>query len=275
MWAAASDSPITRMAGTTPATAPSKRSWAPPRRAASNISSPCWESSCLLAVTTWRPDSSERSTWSRAGSSPPISSTIRSLRSRMSSNSPRLRVRMPDSSARRPVSASTASARSSSSVANAAPTVPWPRSPTRNGSGIPSGEVVEGLAPYDHARVAVAAEHHRRPRKRVVVVGHRVTVGPGGGDHQHVAGPRVVQRDVAHEDVARLTVHPRDRELLSPPKAVGDLGLVARPVEHGTQVVGHPAVHGDIGANAGYALDRPHRIDGHPRVSHERAPGLA
>ena len=71
MWAAASVSEITRMAGTTPATAASKRSCTPPARAASNSSSPCWDSSCLLAVTTCRPAPIARSTYSRAGSVPP------------------------------------------------------------------------------------------------------------------------------------------------------------------------------------------------------------
>ena len=52
MWAAASVSDMTRMAGTTPATAPSKRSCTWLARAASKISSPNWESSCLFAVTT-------------------------------------------------------------------------------------------------------------------------------------------------------------------------------------------------------------------------------
>ena len=74
---------ITRITGTTPATAASKRSWTPFSRAVSNSSSPCWATSCLFAVTTWRPARSARSTYSRAGSMPPISSTTISLRSRI------------------------------------------------------------------------------------------------------------------------------------------------------------------------------------------------
>ena len=53
---------ITRITGTTPATAASKRSWTPALRAASNSSSPCCATSCLLAVTTWRPAASARVT---------------------------------------------------------------------------------------------------------------------------------------------------------------------------------------------------------------------
>ena len=53
---------ITRMTGTTPATAASKRSWTPASRAASKSSSPNWAMSCLLAVTTWRPARRARST---------------------------------------------------------------------------------------------------------------------------------------------------------------------------------------------------------------------
>ena len=53
---------IARMIGTTPATAASKRSCTPASRAAANSSSPCWASSCLLAVTTGCPARSAAST---------------------------------------------------------------------------------------------------------------------------------------------------------------------------------------------------------------------
>ena len=53
--AAASDSRRTRMTGTTPATAASKRSWTPCSRAVAHSSSPCSAKSCLLAVTTCLP----------------------------------------------------------------------------------------------------------------------------------------------------------------------------------------------------------------------------
>ena len=60
MWAAASVSEMTRMAGTTPATAASKRSYTAALPAASNSSSPCLETSCLLAVTKCLPASIAR-----------------------------------------------------------------------------------------------------------------------------------------------------------------------------------------------------------------------
>ena len=53
--APASDSWSTRITGTTPATAASKRSCTPCSRAAAHSSSPCSASSCLLAVTTCLP----------------------------------------------------------------------------------------------------------------------------------------------------------------------------------------------------------------------------
>ena len=112
------------MTGTTPATAPSKRSCTPHARAHSQSSSPCWDRSCLLAVTTWRPSRIASSNHARAGSIPPISSTIRSERSRISSNEPERRVRTPDSSGRNPVRRSMRAACSGSSEANADPTVP-------------------------------------------------------------------------------------------------------------------------------------------------------
>src|SRR5215213_9511001 len=276
MCAAASVSDITRIAGTTPATAPSKRSWTLFARAASKISSPNWESSCLLAVTTWRPAPSARSTYSRAGSVPPISSTTRSLRSSRSAKSPRLRVSTPATSGRRPVSAAMASARDSSSSWKAAPTVPCPRSATRNGpSEVTKRQIVEGLAPHHEPGVAVAAEHDRRAAQRVVVVRHRVPVGAGGRHDEEVAGARVVERHVADQDVPRLAVHSGDGADLVAAEAADDLGLVARVVEHGPQVVRHPAVHRHPGAHSLHALDGAHAVNRHAGVAHERAARLA
>ena len=78
----------------------------------------------MFAVTNGLPASSARSAYSRAGSMPPISSTIASEESRISSNDPRERVSTPAISGRRPAAAAIASARSASSAANADPTVP-------------------------------------------------------------------------------------------------------------------------------------------------------
>ena len=122
---------ITRTIGITPATAASKRICTPASRATSKSSSPCWASSCLLAVTTGLPARSAASTCSRAGSVPPISSTIRSEPASTSSKSPSPRVRTPEISGRRPLAASTAAARSATSSAKAPPTVPRPSSPMR------------------------------------------------------------------------------------------------------------------------------------------------
>src|SRR5919201_3070849 len=224
MCAAASVSWITRITGTTPPTAASKRSCTFAARAASYSSSPCWESTCLLAVTTWRPAAIARKRYSRVGSSPPMSSTSRSLRSTMSSKSPRLRVSTPLISGRSPVAASIASARWSSNSWNAAPTVPWPRRPTLN---VTERQVLVGLAAHDHARVPLGAEDHRRARHGVVVARHGVGVGASGGNHQHVARTRVVQQRLLDEDVARLAVHAHDAALGVAAKTIGDLRLVA------------------------------------------------
>src|SRR6266550_3684331 len=142
--------------------------------------------------------------YSRAGSIPPISSTTRSLRSTMSSKSPRLRVRTPTTSGRRPVVAAIAPARSSISWCSAAPTVPWPRRPTLN--DVTDREVVVGLAANHYPGLATRAEDHGRARDAVVVVRHRVTVGARDRRDQHVAGPRVVEQHVRDEDVAGLAV---------------------------------------------------------------------
>src|SRR4051794_21861925 len=151
--------------------------------------------------------------YSRAGSIPPISSTTRSLRSTMSSKSPRLRVRTPTTSGRTPVVPSIAPARSSISSCSAEPTVPWPRTPIRNRppSDVTEREVVVGLAAHDHPRVATRAEDHGRPRDPIVVVRHRVTVCARGGRYQNIAGARVVEQHVGDEDVAGLAVLPGHR----------------------------------------------------------------
>src|SRR5690242_2332759 len=132
---------------------------------------------------------------------PPMTSTIRSALSSTSSKVPRERVSTPVSSGRRPVTCSTWSARSRSSSAKADPTVPWPRRPTLKVAG---KQVLVGLATDDGARVAVLDEHDWRPRHAVVVVGHRVAVGAGGGRDDQVAGARVVEQDLVDDDVARL-----------------------------------------------------------------------
>src|SRR4051812_14353483 len=172
----------------------------------------------------------------------------------MSSKSPRERVKTPDNSGRMPVENSIESARSSSSSWKALPTVPWPRSPTLN--DVTSRQVLVGLAPHHYTRVAVAAEDDGRPRDRVVVVGHRVTVSAGGWDDQDVADLWVVDCDVADQDVARLAVHAGNRHDLLSTEPVRDVRLVLGAVEHRPQVVDHAAVHRDIGADARDLLDR-------------------
>jgi len=149
---AASDSSSSRTTGTAPATAASKRRCTPCSRAVSNSSSPCWESSCLFAVTTSLPARIAASRCSRAGSTPPINSTISSAPARISAKSPRERVSTPLITGRRPLKRSISSARCSSSVANAPPTVPWPSSPTRRGAS--GASAVPTAAPAASAHIA-------------------------------------------------------------------------------------------------------------------------
>src|SRR6478735_114437 len=273
--AAASVSWSTRMTGTTPATAPSKRSWTWCSRAVVHSSSPWEASSSLLALTTCLPARMAFRTYSRAGSMPPISSTTRSLLARISSKSPRLRVSTPLTSGVRPVTCAICPARSASSVSNAAPTVPWPRRPTLYVSGM---QVLEGLAAHDQARAAVGAEDDGRPRHAVVVVRHRVHVGAGDRGDERVSRPGVVEVGFADQDVARLAVlaHHGGRR---PGRAhvVREVGLVGRVVEHRAQVVRHAAVDGHEAHRAvGQVdvLDRLDRVERHARGRDERAARL-
>src|SRR3954453_14505440 len=273
--AAARVSCSTRMTGTTPATAPSKRSWTPCSRAVAQSSSPCEASSSLLAETTCLPARMAVRTYSRAGSRPPISSTTRSEPARTSSKLPRERVSTPESSGRRPVMFATASARSSSSRAKAAPTVPWPSRPTLYVSAM---KVLEGLPAHDQPRAAVFTEHDGRAGHAVVVVGHRVHVGAGDRGDEHVARPRLVQARLADEHVAGLAVladHGARRARRA--DAVGQIGLVVRVVAHRAQVVGHPAVDADEAHRAVGQVDVLDRLDGvqrHTGGGDERAARL-
>ncbi len=186
---------ITRMTGTTPATAASKRSWTPASRAASKSSSPCWAMSCLLAVTTWRPAAQRRAARSRGPARCRRSARPRSpSRSRMfvevalgapqdagdlgtpSRRRPRPGGPLGDQArGRRPTDR--AHAEQADSCAGA------------HRTSI-AHQVLVGLATHDQPRVALAAEDDRRPRHAVVVVGHRVPVGAGGRGHQDVARAR-------------------------------------------------------------------------------------
>src|SRR4051794_30356188 len=273
--AAASVSCRTRMTGTTPATAPSKRSCTSCSRAVVHSSSPWEASSSLLALTTCLPARMAFRTYSRAGSMPPMSSTIRSLPARISSKSPRERVSTPVTSGVRPVTCAICSARWASSVSNAAPTVPWPRRPTLYVSGM---QVLEGLAAHDQARAAVGAEDDGGPRHAVVVVGHRVHVGAGDRGDERVAGLRVVQARLADQDVARLAVlaHHGGRRA-GGADVVREVGLVRRVVEHRAQVVRHAAVDGHEAHGAVGQVDVLDRLDGverDARGGHERAARL-
>src|SRR4051794_21841005 len=241
--AAASVSCSTRMTGTTPATAPSKRSWTSCSRAVVHSSSPWEASSSLFALTTCLPCLIAPSSYSRAGSSPPINSTIRSLLARISPKSPRERVRTPLTSGRRPVTWAIWSARSRSSASNAAPTVPWPSRPTLYVSGM---EVLERLAAHDQACAAVLAEDDRGARDAVVVVGHGVHVGARDGRDEDVARAGLAQARLADQHVARLAVLADDRaRRAGRADVVRQVGLVGGVVEHRPQVVRHPAVDAD------------------------------
>src|SRR5271165_2902566 len=277
------DSSSTRTTGTAPATAASKRSLTPCSRAVSNSSSPCWESSCLLALTTSLPARIAVSRYSRAGSIPPISSTSRSESARIPSKLPLVRVSTPVITGVRPLKRSISPALSASSLANSEPTVPCPSRPTRNGvllappalgelGDIASGQLLEALAPDDHARVTAAAEDHGGAGDAVVVAGHRVCVGAGDGRYDHIARAWIGEQDVPRDHVAGLAVLARQHALGGAAEAIDDVGLVACAVEHRAQVVRHAPVDGDPPGDV--LLDALHRVEGDPGVGAQGPAGL-
>ena len=165
--------------GMPPATAASKPSWAPDSSASLARVTPCLASSALLAVTTGRPISSAALTAANAGpSSPPISSTNRSMPSDLasatgSSNQSRPEMSMPRSREReRAATAVTTMGRPSFLVSSTpsfcrmptsvAPTLPRPATPIRSGVAVaPSPKSCMAL----RMRVRVS-ERGSRPSRR-------------------------------------------------------------------------------------------------------------
>src|SRR3954463_5642686 len=138
---------------------------------------------------------------------PPMTSTIRSLLSRICSKSPSLRRRTPVISGRMPVIASICAARAGSSSANAPPTVPRPSSPMRKTrSDIALEQVLGPFAPDDETGVAAGDEDHGRPGCAVVGVGHGEAAAAGRRRDDHVPHLRLGQMRILHDHVAGFAV---------------------------------------------------------------------
>src|ERR1019366_758191 len=126
---------------------------------------------------------------------------------------------------------------------------------------IARSQVLEALAPDHHTRIAVSAEDHRRAWNAVVVARHRMAVGAGGGGHDHIARPGILERGLAHDHIAGLAVLSREHAARGAAEAIGDLRLVDRAVEHRAQVVRHAAVDGHPARDV--LLDALDRVEGH------------
>src|SRR6478735_12033767 len=156
-----SDSRRTLITGIAAHTEASKRSCTPPAAAASNSSAPRRATSCLLAVTTGRPERSSPRTWSPAGSTPPMTSATTWIdgSSRIVAKSsvstpgagacarslPASRTSACVTRRRWPVARSISSAESSSNRCTAAPTVPYPSSATGTSTDATFGLPLPGL----------------------------------------------------------------------------------------------------------------------------------
>ena len=135
--------------GMPPATAASKRSGLSAPRDVRSRSGPWWAIRCLFAVTTARPLASAASTSVRAGSSPPMTSTITStsgLATRCAGPSVTSASGMPQALARstsrtatpartsgEPSAGASRGDRSRNARTTSRPTVPAPSTPTRSG----------------------------------------------------------------------------------------------------------------------------------------------
>ena len=129
-----------------------------PRAPPSHSSSPCWESSCLLAVTTClpAPHRPQHVVARRLDAADQLDDQVATL-ARMSSKSPaRAGQHAADLRAQAGDRLDRVGALGEQLVRTPTPTVPWPSSPMRNCSvDVTGGEVLVGLAPHDDARVAV------------------------------------------------------------------------------------------------------------------------
>ena len=134
--------------------------------------------------------------------------------------------------------------------------------------------VLVGLPFGRQPGLPVAAEHHRRPERAVVVVRQRVGVRAGHRHRDQVADLRRGQRQAAHEQVAGLALAADELGYLvrfgRHPGGEGRLEALAG--ERRVEVVGHAAVHRD--ERAAGVLDRGHPVQRDARAGHQRPAGL-
>ena len=202
---------ITRITGTTPATAASKRSWTPASRAAAKSSSPCWAISCLLAVTTCLPAARapQHVVARRVGAADQLDDDVRALEDLVevalgaAQDAGDLRAAARDGLDR--VRARARSARGRPRRPSPAPRgrcapaqTSRPSGRRRSRAGPPPGRRRPGRRPpaAGACRCSCSPSSNRRPRSP----GSRAVARAGSGEHR-----------VADQDVARLAVHPGDR----------------------------------------------------------------
>src|SRR5690242_17494824 len=141
---------------------------------------------------------------------------------------------------------------------------------------VAAAQVLRGL-PADHETgEAVAYGDDGGPGLGVVVAGHGVVVGPGGGDREEVAGGDVLrQGDVGDDHVPALAVAADDHGVhrLARGGTVGGPRGVTGEVEGGAQGVAHTAVDGDE-PTAQPVLDGAYAVERHPGGADHRPAGL-
>ena len=138
------------------------------------------------------------------------------------------------------------------------------------------GQVVVGLAPDD------ARAPRRRGRRSPAGAARRCSCWPARSRRRRWPGVAITspgsgvgQRDVADDHVAGFAVLAGQRGSARSPGASGRSAITAsytRAVQHRPQVVRHPAVDRDPGRDV--ALDRLDRVQGHRRVGDQRAARL-
>ncbi|MNK95786.1 hypothetical protein D3C87_1160410 [compost metagenome] len=122
--------------------------------------------------------------------------------------------------------------------------------------------------------MALGDQDHRGARQAVVVGSHREAIGSGSPDDQVVARRELGQGDVLDQDIPRFAALARDGDDFLGGAGEDAIRRVAGAVGDDPGVVGHAAVHRDVGAHVRNLLARSDRVDGGAGRSDDRAAGL-
>ena len=86
-------------------------------------------------------------------------------------------------------------------------------------------QVRPGIAPHHQSGVATGYEHHGNAPGAVVLIRHRVAVGPGDRNREQIADDRVVQLDAVDQLVTRFAMPPTTVTSSTPSSPASNLSI--------------------------------------------------